>query len=151
MTEQTATIDSFLGPFLQGYRRGRSADTLRRIDYLERLLHECMEDAATNRVCDDCREMLALERIIDPVGAFPRVMEVECLPGVLLAFVHRPWLRSDPVMRRAQWKFVEAALDALLEHGLGWSVSVQASLGSLVDHIDWELHRAAWRRRRGVR
>jgi hypothetical protein len=147
MTQQTATIDSFLGPFLTGYRLGKSADTLRRIDYLERLLSACMEDAASNRVCDDCREMLALERIIDPVGAFPRVMEVECLADVLLAFVHRPWLRSDPVMQRAQWKLVEAAVDALLVLGLDWTPALQASLGSLVDHIDWELHRPAWRKR----
>ena len=147
MTHQTTTIDSFLGPFLAQYRRGKSADAVRRIDYLERLLGDCMEDAALHRVCDDCREMLALERMIDPVGAFPRVMDVECLVDVLLAFVHRPWLRSDPAMQRAQWRLVEAAVVALGEYGVSWSPSLERSLKSLVDHVDYELHRSDWERR----
>jgi hypothetical protein len=149
MTDQKTTIDAFLRPFLSEYRRGRSADSLRRIDALARLLGECMEDVALHRVCDDCRVMLALERMIDPVGAFPRVMAVECLFDVLLAFVHRPWLRSEPVMRRAQWEFVEAAVAALGEHGVWWSPDLERTVASLVDHVDYELHRSAWERRNG--
>lgn len=138
MTHDTDSIEAFLGPFVSGYRRGKSAASVRRIDHVEQLLRDSMEDAALHRVCDDCREMLALERILDPVGAFARVMEVECLPDVLLSFVHAPWLQSDPALQRAQWRFVAAAVAALGRYGLRSSPEMERTLGSLVAHIDAE-------------
>jgi len=140
MTHDTQTIEQFLGPFIAGYRRGKSAAAVRRIDRIETLLRECMEDAALNRVCDDCREMLALERILDPVGAYERVMEVECLVSILLAFVHAPWLQPDPALQWAQWRFVSAAVSALNRRGLFWSPDMERSLASLVDHVDAALN-----------
>jgi hypothetical protein len=136
MTYDTETIEEFLGPFLAGYRRGKSAAAQRRIDRFEQLLRDCMEDAADNTVCDDCREMLALERILDPVDAFPRVMEIEVLVDVLLAFVHPPWLQGDLATQHAQWRFVAAAVAALGRRGLRSSAGVDRSLASLVAHLD---------------
>ena len=136
MTHDTQTIDDFLGPFIAGYRRGRSAAAERRIDLIEQRLRDCMEDAGLHRVCDDCAEMLALERILDPVGAYARVMEVECLVDILLAFVHPPWLHPDPAVQRAQWRFVAAAVSALGRAGLWSSPGLDRSLESLVAHVD---------------
>ena len=140
MTYDTRTIGDFLGPFIAGYRRGKSAAAQRRIDLIEQRLRDCMEGAGLHRVCDDCAEMLALERILDPVGAYARVMEVECLVDILLAFVHPPWLQREPAMERAQWRFVAAAVSALGRAGLWSSPDLDRSLGSLVAHIDAALY-----------
>jgi hypothetical protein len=136
------TIDPFLTAFVAHYRRGKTPESAKRIDYLHTLLRRCLEaEGEKIASCDECRALLAAERSFRPDDAFARLMDVELLVFALEYFIHPPWLRSDPAMATAQWRFVDAMLASLGENGFDQCECIQQSLGSITAHIDRALGR----------
>lgn len=148
MTKPT-TIEPFLTAVLERYRAGKSPAERDRIDRLDTLLRRCLEEVGTAGSCADCQRLLEAERVFDPVGAFARVMHVESLVYVLVYFVHAPWLRADPQLRDAQWRFVEVLLDAAESTAMPASDQLVDALVTLREHIWWGQN--GGRRRRGSR
>jgi hypothetical protein len=107
------TIDPFLTAFFADLHRRRPASEAARIDYLDRLLRRCLEEESGSLTCTECHSVLALERLVNGTNPFATAMSLANLVPAREYFVHSPWLRSDPAMQAAQWKLVEALLDAL--------------------------------------
>jgi hypothetical protein len=149
MTHQLATIDPFLTAFFERYRVGKPPAVVARIDYLDTLLRRCLEEDNAWLDCRECRSLVALERLVNPVDPFATVISLENLVTALAYFVHAPWLRSDPAMQAAQWRIVEAMLDDLEDRpDFDWSGLGQTH-GMLRAHIHSGLRRAS--RARGSR
>lgn len=136
MTNRPVAIDPFLAAFVSAYARGRPAPELARTAYLDALLRRCIEETGPGLLCSDCRTLLELERVFDPTGACARVMRLECLVIVLVHFVHQPWLRSDPLVRIAQWSFVDHLLAAVEATPLPATKEISVALRSLHSHLD---------------
>jgi hypothetical protein len=113
MTNDTLTIDRFLTPFLAAYSAGKPIVTVLRIERLDILLRECIEAQDHTVQCVDCRAVLAIEKVFNTVNPFATAMGVDRLLYALGAFVHSPWLRSDPLMQAEQWRLVRALVDAV--------------------------------------
>jgi hypothetical protein len=140
--EYPPTIDQFLTAFFERHRTGKPAATVARIDYLDTLLRRCLEEDNDWLDCPECRSLVALERLVNPVNPFATVISLEKLVTALAYFVHSPWLRSDPAMQAAQWRLVEALLDALDAHPrMDWWGLEQTS-AVLRGHIDHGLRRS---------
>jgi hypothetical protein len=141
------TIDQFLTAFVERHRAGKPAAAVARIDYLDALLRQCLEEDNHWLECPECRSLVALERLVNPVNPFATVISLEKLVTALAYFVHSPWLRSDPAMQAAQWRLVEALLDALEAHPRmdWWGLHETRSM--LRRHIDHGLRRSKGERR----
>jgi hypothetical protein len=113
MTNEPLTIDRFLTPFLAAYGAGKPIVTALRIERLDILLRECIEAQDETVTCVDCRAALAIENVFNSANPFASVMGVDRLLYALGAFVHAPWLRSDPLMQAEQWRLVRAVVDAV--------------------------------------
>jgi hypothetical protein len=139
MTTEPIAIDPFLSAFVDSCARKKTAKELGRLAYLDALLRRCIEETGPDLLCPECRAMLDVERVFDPVGACARMMRLDCLALVLVRFVHRPWLRADPVLRLAQWRFVEGLLAELEKTPLPATREFADALASLHSHVDGAL------------
>lgn len=139
MTTEPLAIDPFLTAFVTSYARGRAAPQLARIAYLDALLRRCVEETGPSLLCPECRIMLDVERVFDPTGACARIMRLDCLVLVLVTFIHRPWLRAEPVLRTAQWHFVDRLLGELEKTPLPASAQIRDALSALHGHVDGAL------------
>jgi hypothetical protein len=136
------TIDPFLTAFFERHRVGKPAAVVARIDYLDVLLRRCLEEESGWLECVECQALVSLERAVNPVNPFATVMALDKLVPALAYFVHAPWLRSDAAMQAAQWRLVEAILDALEESpDVDWW-GLHQTLGMLRAHIHSGLGRS---------
>lgn len=142
MTQEPELIDPFLAEFVDRYRRSSELSIRGRIDYLDKLLRRYLDEASIDYPCPFCRVLLDAERLLDPEGAFTRVMNLEDLVFMLSGFIHRPWLRDDPLMQRAQWKFVEALLIAIQAAPMHECEDLNKRYVHLWQHINWALRRS---------
>lgn len=66
-------------------------------------------------------------------------MDLEDLVFMLSDFIHRPWLRDNPLMQRAQWRFVEALLIAIQSQPMPECDDLNVRYVHLWKHINWAL------------
>lgn len=140
MNTEPRLIDPFLTDFVQRYSYRKQGAARARIRYLDRLLRWFLEETSAKVDCSHCQSLLEAERVLDPVGAFARVMDVDDLVFRLIHFVHAPWLQADRSMELAQWKFVEALLAAADGYRTCRCDDCEIRILDLRRHIDVTLH-----------
>ena len=153
MTDDNLTIDPFLTAFVAAHQAGKPITTALRIERLDELLRECLEEQDATVECVECRAVLAIERVFNPVNPFAASMTLDRLLYALGPFVHAPWLRTDPEMQAEQWRFVRAIVEAVqrtpLFHERFGSPAIARQLAMLDDHVARGLRRSSQARRRG--
>jgi len=142
MTQRPQIIDPFLANFVERYRESSPPSARGSVDYLDKLLRRYLDEASRDYPCAFCRVLLEAERLLDPEGAFTRVMDLEDLVFMLSDFIHRPWLRDNPLMQRAQWRFVEALLIAIQSQPMPECDDLNVRYVHLWQHINWALRRS---------
>jgi len=151
MTDNDLTIDRFLTPFVADYQSGKPITTALRIERLDMLLRQCVEAQDETVRCVECRAILSLEKVFNPVDPFATSMGVDRLLYALGAFVHSPWLRSDSEMQAEQWRFVRAIVDAVRRTSCFderfMTPELKRQITMLLDHARWGLHRTSQARR----
>jgi hypothetical protein len=151
MTNSDLTIDKFLTPFVADFQAGKPITTALRIERLDKLLRECVEAQDGTVQCVECRAILSIEKVFNPIDPFATSMNVDRLLWALGAFVHSPWLRSDPEMQAEQWRFTKAIVDAVQRtprfEERFMTPELARQIAMLRDHVKWGLHRTAQARR----
>jgi hypothetical protein len=142
MTQRPQIIDPFLADFVDRYRQASELSDRGSVDYLDKLLRRYLDEMSETYPCPFCRVLLEAERLLDPKGAFTRVMDLEDLVFMLSGFIHRPWLRENPMMQRAQWRFVEALLIAIQAQPMLECEELNVRYVHLWQHINWALRRS---------
>jgi hypothetical protein len=140
MNTEPQLIDPFLTDFVQRYSYRKQGAARARVRYLDRLLRWFLEETSRTLSCEHCQSLLDAERVLNPVGAYARVMDVDALMRRLLVFVHPPWLLTDPTMQVTQWKFVEALTNVAQEGTLCPCPDCAAAVANLRAHIDIKLY-----------
>jgi len=152
MTDNDLTIDRFLTPFVASYTAGKPVVTALRIDRLDTLLRECVEDQDRTVECVECRAVLSIEKVFNAVNPFAASMTLDRLLYALGHYVHSPWLRSDPEMQAEQWRFVRAIVDAVERtprfHERHMTPNLERQITMLREHITYGLRRTAQARGR---
>ena len=151
MTTHDQTIDQFLTPFIAAHQAGKPITTALRIERLDALLRDCIEDQDQTVACVECRAALSIERVFNEVNPFASVMALDRLLYALGAFVHAPWLRSDPEMQAEQWRLVRAIVDGVLRvpgfEERHMTPELERQITMLREHVTWGLHRTSQARR----
>jgi hypothetical protein len=147
MTDNNLTIDRFLTPFVAAHQAGKPIVTVLRIDRLDRILRRCIEQQERTVECVECRAAYLIEKAFNPDNPFATSMSVDRLLYALGAYVHAPWLQSDPVMQAEQWRFVRAIVDAV-ERTPGFderhmTPDLARQITMLREHVKYGLHRTS--------
>ena len=141
MTYERILIAPFLTAFVAGYRAATPAAKKGQVDFLDRHLRRFLEETTIDVGCPECQSLVDAERVLNPEGVFARTMNLEDLVFSLSSFVHKPWRREEPLLQKAQWRFVEALLIAIQQTPMPECEGLEQHYMHLWAHLNWELRR----------
>lgn len=111
MTNPRASIDQILTQFFA--IRPATGAGLKRLRFLDPLLRRYLETEGSRTLTTPLLAELAIERGVEPAGAFARIMNADDLIYTLPGFLEPPWLQENLLLRKAQIDLV-AGLAALV-------------------------------------
>jgi hypothetical protein len=115
---ETPAADQVLRHFLTVSAQGKQARTVARYRRIDTHLRQFLEIEGPRFLEPPQERLLALERDVDPDGAFCRLFYAEDMVFALPAFLREPWLVPEAGDRRTQISQVSRLVHWICSHGL---------------------------------